>query len=334
MKIDVENMLGIITKIKAGTTKSEYLEGMSHVFFSGTDIISYNDKISIQYPFKTDFSAFVEADKLHKLLSKLKTGTLNIEEIDDKLTISCKTTKVKLSTIEDNEVSNRISSVSESLKTAKWKKLPDDFSPNILLCSYTASKQESDGTLTCVYVNGDVCVASDNNRISCATIGSEIDDMFIKATEIKNLVNTNPISYFSAKSWLHFKNADGCIFSIRKVTGTFPDFLQFFEFDGVEVTLPREIITGIDIASIFADVIDPIINLKIKNGVLFLSTKSDGKGAIHRVKIDYSGKEISLNINPNFLKEMMSHASSITISEDKVKLETDSGFRMITALYS
>jgi len=334
MKIKKKTLLNALEKVKPGIAKTDFVESMSYFFFSGTDVITYNDKISIQHPFKTDFSLFVKAQDLYKLIFKLTADTIIIAEKNDKLNIKSKSIQANLSTIHDDEVNERIKNVSKSLKKAKWKKLPDNFITNMNLCYFTASTQESEGTLTCIHVNGVDCVSSDNNRVSHAVLSEKMDEIFVKATEVKNLSMINPIKYATTKAWLHFKNKEGCIFSIRKIDGEFPDFIQFFNFEGVPISLPKEILEGINISSVFVDEIDPSINFKISKGCCDVSVKSDAGSVKHRSKIEYKGKEIKFVINPEFLKQMMTHSSNITLTDDKAKLETtDNNFSLLTSLY-
>lgn len=306
---------------------------MSYFFFSGDSIITYNDKISIQYPFKTDFSLFVNANDLYKIVSKLTADILSIEEKDGKLNIKCKSLNANLATIKDEEINERITNVQKSLVNEKWKTLPNNFCEGISLCAFTASKQESDQTLTCIHINDVNCIASDNMRISHALLDSPVDPMFIKASEVKNLIVLEPIKYFITKSWLHFKNEEGCIFSIRKVFGKFPDFLKFFKFKGVEISFPKEIIEGMDITSIFADDIQPTVKIIIEKEFCKISVKSESGSAQYRTKIKYSGKPITFSINPEFLKQMMTYSSSIIVKNDKARLETNN-FALVTALYN
>lgn len=333
MKIDRKELLQILEKVKPGVAKTNHIEGMSYFYFSGDNIVTYNDKISIQHPIKTEFSLFINAGNMYKIISKLTTDTVTLLKKEDKLHVTCSEAKANLATIEDKEVYTRIRKVTKSLKKDKWKTLPENFSNSIMLCSFTASKQESDGTLTCIYMNGTDCVASDNNRISHAILDSPIDEMFIKASESKDLVNMMPKEYMITKSWLHFKNEDGTIFSIRAMSGKFPNFLPFFKFDGTNVVIPDTLIKGIDITTILADAIDPVIVFKLSNGKILLSAKSDSGTIDYKAKISYKGENITIIINPIFLKEMLAHSSSIVIGEDKVKLKTDDEkFALLTAL--
>lgn len=329
-----KELLKVLENVKPAITSSDMTDSMSYFFFSGKNIITYNDHISIQHPFKTDFTLFVKATDLYKTITKLNTDEISLTEKDGKLNVKCNKMNANLSTIHDEEIVERIKSVQNSLRKAKWKELPNDFSDGISLCSFIASKQESDQTLTCVLIDGTDCISSDNKRVSHAILGSSVERMLIKATEIKNLTVLNPIKYATQKAWVHFRNSENCIFSIRRVEGQFPDFLQFFDFEGVNVNLPKNILEGVDLASIFADTSDPTINIGISKGFVIVSVQSDSGTFKFRAKIKYTGEDVSFKINPEFLKQMMLHSSSIVISEDKAKLETDDkSFSIVTALY-
>jgi len=335
MKIDRKELLNILEQVKPGISAKELVESMTHLFFSGENLITYNDVISIQYPFITDFNLFVKAKDFFNLLTKAATvENVNLSEKDGKLVVTSKKFRASLSTISDEEIKIRINTVSESLKTSKWKILPDNFCSSISLCSFTASKQETDGTLACVYLDKKLCVSSDNNRISQTPLTSDVDKMFINASEIKNLVLLCPVEYSVTKSWIHFKNEEDCIFSLRKIEGEFPDFLQFFDFKGITIELPKEIMEGVDLTSIFLNDDNPSINIKIGKNQCMLSIKSTAGSIQHKTKFNYAGDEFSFSINPEFLKEMMKHSTSILFSKDKIKLQTDNGFSLVTVLYA
>ncbi len=322
-------LLNVLESVKPGVASKDIVEAMTYFYFSGDSIITYNDKISIQHPLKTDFSLFVKANDLYRIISKLSASDVILSQKGDKFNIKAKTMNANLAVIQDEEIIVRIKNVQQSLKGAEWQKIPDNFCNSISLCAFAASTQESEQSLTCVHVDGNDCLASDNMRIAHAIMDESMDEMFIKASEIKNLNAINPTDYAVTKSWLHFKNADKCIFSIRKVDAKFPDFLPFFDFEGTKVVLPKNIIEGMDITSIFADDVIPLINLNFENDVCIVSVESDSGNIKHRSKIDYAGKAINFSVNPNFLKEMMTHTSSIIITNDKARLETES-FSLVT----
>lgn len=238
----------------------------------------------------------------------------------------------QFATIFDEEVVTRIATVKESMKGVKPKRLPDDFIESVKLCLQVASKNESDQLLTCLSIKGKDIVATDNIRIAHAEMKSEMDEMLIKAAELKSLSIIQPVSYIAGKSWIHFIDGKGVAFSIRRSKGEYPNMLKFMDFKGIELTLPKEILEGVDLASVFTDVND-VININIKNGICQVLKGSDAGGVDFREKIDYKGQDVTFKINPDLLKEMMTHSTNITISTNSAKLQTD-GFTLVTSLLS
>jgi len=329
--VNKSTLLDVLKKVKPGIASKDIIESMTYFFFSGEDIITYNDHISIQHPFKTNFSFFVKAKDFFSIVSKISVQEITLMEEQDKLVLKCQSVLAKLCTIKDDEVISRISTVKDSLVDTEWKSIPENFLECISLCSFAAAKGESDLTLTCIKVNGDYCVASDNQRVAFAKLTTPMDFFFLKSSEVNNLTAINPIKYSVEDSWIHFQNADSCIFSIRKVMGEFPDFFPFLNFDGASINVPKEITEGVDLASVFSDPETPSITLLIQKGVCMITVESPHGELKFKTKIDYSGDDIKFKINPLFLREMLSHSTEITISETRAKLETAS-FSLLTAL--
>lgn len=326
-----EHLLNVLKRVKPGVASKDIVESMTYVFFSGTNAVTYNDKISIQHPLKTGFTTFVKADSLYGVVSKSTAQEIDLNMKGDTLNIKSKGLNVRLATIEDDEFLKRTELVSKSLSKAKWKALPNNFMDCVELCSFAAASMESEYTLSCVKVDGKECVASDNQRIAIATLDGKMEEMFLKATEIKNLTSTQPTYYYQSKAWVHFKNEEDCIFSIRKVKGLFPDFAEFAKFKGTKIKLPISILEGAEIASVFKDEEKPSVTISIDEGSILVSIKSASGGSKHKSKLKYSGPPLTFTINPDFLKEMMNHSTTIIVKDDKAKLTTEN-FTLVTSL--
>jgi len=319
--------------VKPGISAQNTINMMGYFLFSGTHIVSYNNKISIAYPFKTEFELFVKAQTLFNIVSKISTKSVMLSEKANKLCVRTNTVNAQLATIKDEEVAGRMNNVAEDLADADWSELPDNFNTSISLCAFSASTQESAGTLSCVRVSGDVCVASNNIQIAHIKLSSKMDDMFILASEIKSLVNINPTAYYASDAWIHFQNEDGCIFSMRNTKGDYPDFTQFFGIEGTKIQLPTDLSEGIALTSVLVDQIDPIVHLRIAKNTCTIKVASDGGSIQHRAKVKYKGDPIVFLINVQFLKEIITHTSTVEITESVVKLQSD-GFSLVTALYA
>lgn len=283
---------------------------------------------------ETEFSAFVNANDLFKFVSKLQHDRLSMSIRKNKLYVKTLNIQTEFATIEDERVTKRIANVQKAIDSVgKFVDLPDDFAESVSLCSYVCSKNEQGQiTLTSVYVNGKSVTASDNARIAYATLKSELPEMLIKASEIKNLLEINPISVALTDSWLHFKGKSDCIFSIRRIKGQYPDFTSFINFKGTKVNLPKEVLTGIELADIFTDDQHPTIDIKIANDTCLIK-KSSANGRIqYKNKMNYKGKPLEFSINPTFLAEMLNHNTEIILGDNKTKLNSGN-FTLVTAMF-
>lgn len=328
-----KRVLEILKMIKPGIASKDLVESMQYFFISGTEIVTYNDRISITHPFDSNFSAFVKAESFFNVMSKSSVESFMLAKDEGTVSVKAKGLNVKLPVVIDDEVISRIKNIGKDLVNVKWNVLPENFADCITLCSFAASKSESESTLSCVHIQGASCIASDNNRIASATLKKETQEMFIKASEIKNLISVAPIVYTISSAWLHFKNEAGCIFSIRRIKGDYPNFLPHFEFEGSRVDLPQDLTEGTDLASIFtSETEQPSISIKIVNNLCILSVLSESGGLDFETKIEYSGDPLKFTINPDFLLEMMKYSTSVVITEGKAKLETEN-FSLLTSLY-
>lgn len=328
-----KDLLSALLSVKPGIASKDIIESMTYFYFSGESVISYNDVISIQYPLKTDFTTFVKADDFFKVISRIKCDEVKFKLEDNALKMRGDKMMSTFATIYDENIIKRIDTVKESMNEGKTKKLPTDFLESIKLCTQVASRNESDQLLTCIFIKGKDIVSTDNIRIAHAEMHTAMDEMLIKASELKALIDINPIFYRVTKSWIHFINADGCVFSIRGTKGTYPDMLKFMKFDGIEVTLPSDILDGVDIASVFTDDANDSVSISIKDKTCRVFKESQAGKIDFRSPIDYTGQDVTFNIHPDLLKEMMTHSTNIVIAASRAKLETD-GFTLVTSLFS
>jgi len=323
----------VLEKVKPGTLKGSSSNAACYLF-TGTDVITYNDKIAVQHPLLTNFSLFVDAKDTYKIISKVSAEEIKLSESKGKLNIKCKNLNTNLAAVHNDEVLDRMTIVQKSLEKIEYTRLPDNFCEIISACAPTASTQENDQTLTCLSINKNTCIASNNQKIVGALFSTEINDsMLLQASEVKNLNSITPIEYSVTEAWMHFKNVDGCIFSLRKIEGEFPDFSKYFEVMGTDVEFPKQTLEGLDLASILADPQDPVVNVKVASSFCYITAKSDSGAVNHRAKINYKGKEIRFKVHPQFFKEMLTHSTTLTVGKTRLKLNINDGdFILITAL--
>ena len=185
LSYEKEKTLKILSSVKPGLAVKDIVESMTNFYFVGSQVVTYNDKISIMHPFKTPFSAFIKADTLYSIISKLPSDKFTMEKKDEKVLLKAKGVNIKLPVIFDDEIVGRIKIVKKGMNSVEWKELPENFSECIKLCSFAASKSESESVISCVKVEGNKCAATDNKRIAYAILKSELPGCSLRQQKLK-----------------------------------------------------------------------------------------------------------------------------------------------------
>jgi len=333
--MDRDKLLSIVTAIKSGTSVNGQEDSMGYFYFSGKNIISYNGIVAYKVPLKTPFSTFIRANDLFNLLSKTKPGKILFKQSSGGVKFKTKHINADLATIEDKDYISKIKIIQKSSGGKDWTKIPDNFVDIIGMCEKIHVSTEVESVLSCASINKKTCISSDNQRVVKGKFTSSMDDMLLQCSEIGKLRDHKPVLYSISKAFLHFKNEEGWLFSIRKKVGKFPSFDAIFDFKGTKFELPSELTEGIDAATIFVDSFQPFINLSLEENKCILSIKSQYGKIKYNSKIKYKGKEISFGVNPEFLKSMLKHSTTLLVDKDKTKLRLETKeYSMITALYS
>lgn len=326
------DLLKALNFVKPATKGKSISEDNSYFFLNNNKVIAYNDQICVQYPFEFGFKALVKASDLYKLVTKLKTNEISLVLKDTKVNIRSGRSNIHLNTISDSEITSRIKKVNKSLKKSKWEKLPNNFLESINICAFSASKNEAQGTLTYINIDGTEVRATNNTQLAIATLNSKVEKMFIKGIAVKDIVSLNPSTYSISKAWIHFKNENNCIFSIRTIEGEFPDTSKIFDsVKSKAVVMPEDILDGINIASIFTDNDNPAIEVHLEKGKCIILIESENGNYVFESEMKYKGESVRFFIDPEFLLKMLSHSSSIKIDYPVAMIECE-GFKIATAL--
>lgn len=327
-----ETILKALDEVKPGIATKGDTDAMTYFYFTGTHVVTYNKVISIQHPLKTNFTAFVKASDFYNFVTRVTSDDIQTNLEGAKLKLKSGKVNATLLTITDKEVTDRIHGISKQISSLKWFRLPENFGECLNLCKFAASTNEASLTLTCLNLDGVNCLAADNSRAAYTKFDKPIKKMLVKASEVRSLLAIKPTGYSMNKSWIFFRNKSGCTFAIRSVKGDFPDFMPYFDFEGTKITIPEELLEGIDIASIFIDVDSPKININISDNSCIISAKSTNGSMDYPIKITYKGDPFNFSIDPRFLEEMMKHSTDISIFENRAKISSGD-FQMVISLF-
>ena len=70
MIIKTKELKEALQAVKPGIDSREIIEQTSNYLFSGSFIISINERISVRFPFQTDFECSIKADDLFSIVSR------------------------------------------------------------------------------------------------------------------------------------------------------------------------------------------------------------------------------------------------------------------------
>lgn len=342
MIINRQELEEALAKVKPGLESGkEYIEQMKHVMFSGDDAVTYNDHIAIFQPFQTDFKTSVRFDDLMKAVTTTFSGKEELEVTFDEekgqLVLKAGKAKVGLSTIVENEVDEMVDSVVNQFpKDEKdWVPLPEDFIYGARLCMFAASSNMMAGHLTCLHIEAEGLIATDNYRISWY----EFDDgqsfnfsnegaFLIYAQDVKELVEFPVTEAYVADSWCHFRTADDLVFSVKKVLDKPLDFVkQIFEKDDkwVEVTFSDELkdkIEGMLFLSDGETTLDKQIDVVMEDNKLFCTAKNKRGWIEQEIDIEYTGEPKTLCLNPIFFAQVLDKTTTALVGDQKSILKS------------
>jgi hypothetical protein len=335
MILEREELLDALNAVMPGIDKKDIIEQMTHFQFTGDNLVAYNDAIHIKYPFKTDFICSAPAKPLHKLISSLKGERVSLKKVKGTLKIKSKETDSELNIVVENDIDHILTKIEEDLAKQKYKPIPADFTEAAHLCSFSAAKDETQGTLTCVHIKGTTIEAGDRTRCSRYVMEKKMPEFLIRASVPNELVKYNVTRYAVSESWVHFKTEEGAFFSCRRVKGDYLDYDKFFDdFKGVKVVLPEKLAEALNTLLAFSDegwMVQPYTEIIFKKDKLVCKVQSNVGKSTRQMKLDYNKKERSIRINPYLLKQVLDKANTIFIGSRMAMFKHDK-FKHIIAL--
>jgi DNA polymerase III sliding clamp (beta) subunit (PCNA family) len=323
MKINRQELLTALGKVKPGLANKEMIEQSTSFAFMGEKIVTYNDEISISHPVKNlNITGAVKAEELYKLLGKLKKDEIEVEITDNEILLTSGKAKAGLT------LQQEITLPLDEIEIGAWKKLPDpeEFKKALSFVLFSASKDMSRPILTCLHIGkAGYIEASDNQRLTRYQIKKlPIDIPLFPAFFINELLKYDftHVCLSKGKGWVHFKTDEETIFSCRCFPGEFPNTSHLLEVEGKEITFPKTINEILDRAIIFAKqdfAADENITVDIKDKKIQIRAEGPSGWFEEQANIRYSDNPLSFVINVNLFKDIINQSPSCIIGERCLK---------------
>jgi hypothetical protein len=336
MEIIRKDLLSVLDILKPAVAKKDIIAQQQHVIFMGSYVGTINGQIVISHPFLTPFKTSVKFSDLQKILSASGDEKVDILVEQNKMKIIASDTKASLNTIVDDK--DKIEDLLDSLikSTKEWKSVPEDFSDALYLCAFSASRNQNDGVLTAVSVQGNIVATSDKIRTSLYTMKGPVEPFLISAPDAQELSNLSITHYCIAENWLHFKTENGATFSARKFNGNHLPFEKLFTalISGTPTfNLPSALKDAISVVAIMVDNANDVsqfITLEFKSDGTILCKAERERGSIEKiVPSEYKGPEVLININPSLLYQVLEKSTDMSLHQ----LKKGEGMIVDTALF-
>jgi DNA polymerase III sliding clamp (beta) subunit (PCNA family) len=336
MEISVKEFRNALEIVKPGlATKVTNIEQVTSFAFTGTSVITYNDEICLQHPIDANgLSGAIEAEKLYKFLTKIKTETIKVENTETEITLKSSRVKalfnldseIKLP-IDDNNLNN----------DKKWKKVPSDFISALQMARGSASKDMSDPKLTCVHINKKGFIeSSDSHRIFNYKFEDKLPckTVLIPAETVLTIVRINPTKVASSDEWIHFKNEANTILSCRVLNEDFVETGEFLETEkkGINLKFPKELADALDTAEIFSDVTtNNIVTVSVKKKKITVIAESETAKYKEELDMESKSESFAFQITPYLLKDILKQTTTCTIYKDRLLFQGDN-WKYVTEL--
>lgn len=332
MKINRQDFLNDLRMVQAGLSTKELLEQSSSFVFKDKTVFTFNDEIACRKPTVLDFEGAVRADKLLKILDKLPEDDKILEVFEnDKGQLEFRGRNKRFAFAREEELLLPIEKILEEVPKA-WGRLPSNFAEIIDRVKGCVSTDEANHfALTCIHFHPDYIEACDTRQVlRWKTSLKNKTAMLIRGSAIGHIVGLGVSEISATASWIHFRHANGLIFSARKFIEDYPSLDDALIVKGSPVKLPKAVIKSTELAAIFAiDVvqgIEPVVTVTLKPGKIYIKGEGGLIGQGNEADVyeeakqcSYNGPELRFVMTPKLLQHITDTYNDAQVTESKLK---------------
>ena len=315
MKINKNEFLSILQKVRPGISNKEIIEFSDSICFLPGKIITFNDEICVEHPFDSQFQGTVKADHFYRIVDKMATNAENeieLEQTENEMVI--KGGKAQSGVLYNAKGSLPLEEVFEG--SIKFKPISDGLLEGIKLGQFCTSPDDSLPILQCVHIRKDTIQSSDSYRcFKYAMVPGGKEEFLLPKTCISVLMKYPVTKYCIQSNWAHFKTKEGIILHVRIFQNQeFPDISSFFDLKGIALTFPEKVLPAVERAAIFCstqELIEELLSVSIEEKKIVLSAQKKDVGwfketipQMQKNKIK-NASNITFKINAEFFLDLL-----------------------------
>lgn len=277
----------------------------------------------------------IQARKLFDIVRLLEDSDVHFKKEDNEwVKMNCGKSKFRLAGVSREQFPEV-----PSFKNAPMKISADIFNHFIQNTSFAITNEQSRFTLSgakFMIENGTArMVTTDGHRLAfiekeLGDASTEKIDSLIPKKALMELTkiskdSSGEISFGEDENHIYFE-VDGRLLITRKLSGTFPNYEMVIPKDNDKVATfdAEEMKNAIRRVSLMADERTRSVRLTIRPGEIEIGAQSSEEGEAHeKVTADYTGEEVEVGFNSQYLQEFLNVVSSNTAETEEVEKEVD-----------
>lgn len=318
MKILKKDLMGALNIVKPALSTNDSIAQATSFCFLNNHVVTYNDEISISTPLELELEGAINSKELFAFISKCKADELDIELLENEIII--KAGKATAGLLIQAEVSLPISEIGEP---KKWIDIPEDFLKALSFCAGATSRDTSNPILTCVHINGGLIEGAEGFRIANWNLKEplKLKPFLLPASVVSKVIAFAPVQISEGKGWAHFINGAGAVLSCRIFNDKYVDTSKHMVYEGDDIEFPNNIVSILDLAQEFCknpDQLQESVLVSFKKGNILIHSTSESGWYKERAKTNYKGDDISFNITPYLLKDILKDVNVAKLSKNKL----------------
>lgn len=319
MKVNREQLLNTLELVSPGLSNKGDLDQSDCFVFKDGRLVTFNDETACEIKSPMEVTGAVKADKLKRILHRLKEEELDVTQEKGKLSFKGKSRRRFWVRLE-----KKIELPLENLeKPKKWKPLHEKFGDAVEFVEGCAGKDEAQLVLTYIHVHPKYLEAFDNYQFARFRVKTPLKKEFlVKQISLRNIINLTMIEFAETRNWVHFRNARKLVMSCRRYLDEYLDLNHVTKVTGTRISLPPGLADGSENAAIFAE-----DNPQDKGEILIeLSpgwVKVQGTGQYgeyrERKKVAYKNEPHSFMIKPKMIVQLIKNHSEYEVNKHYLK---------------
>lgn len=324
MKINRENFMACLDKVRCGLSPKGNLEQSTCFVFQDGLLLTFNGEIACSLPSPLKITGAVQAEPLMASLNKLDDEVIEVELVKGELQIKAAKGRRLISVVTDAKIALPLDSLE---RPKKWTLLPKKFADHLNLVKECAGRDEAQFALTCIHIHPKWIEAYDRYQLCRVSMKVGVtDSVLVRKSSLEQMQSLDMTKFSLTSKWIHFKNRLGLIFSCPRHNEIYPkDLSEHVKKKGQILQLPKSLVQSCELAEVFSihNTKDNQVQVTISpNRITIKGVGQLGRSVETKKLTNYSGPEISFMISPKLLSGMLKlYGTECEITESFIKVD-------------